>query len=177
MGARTAPAPCCGNSPGKCGFSGHHGRSKEAAAGGRWHAEDQQPLTAILVPLSQWGYPERALRATSLPCPLLSLHPLQLLGVPHWVFLSSSLPPWTAGLMEGISGGMHIHWVPSVPTPARFQHTCFSPHSSLAGWGRGCQTQALLLRTEGTGRWSCQLCACGRRRAAGHGQPPEPMSR
>ena len=91
--------------------------------------------------------PEGALRATRLP----SLHPLRLLGFPPWLFLSSSLLPWTAGVMGRISGGTCSRY--------RCRHVLgpgtrvlLSAHDSLAGWGGWSQTQAPLLRRAGTGK-------------------------
>lgn len=70
-------------------------------------------------------------------------------GLPSWVFLSHSLLTWTTGTMGGHFWREHICWAPMLLPHARpWLHVSFCPHSSLAGWGRGCHTQPSY--------WACQ---------------------
>lgn len=88
-----------GKQPRKCGLRGHHSRCRCREAGPLALRGQGWPLTAVLVPKSPEGNP--------------TLYPLRLyIPSDFWAsyhgFLSSSLPPWTAGIMGGISGGMQI---------------------------------------------------------------------
>lgn len=67
------------------------------------------------------------------PDPLPSLHPLRLLGTPHWVLLSSPLPP---RIPRGWDHGRHFCSPPPsvcehMPGPGT--HVLLGPHSSPAG--------------------------------------------